>query len=269
MRINYILRDIAIWIEENKNINISVYLIARISGFSLWYLQRLFKARSGITLAKYIKLRKMTAAAVSLRISKKSIYNISKDLGYKTQSSFSTAFSRCFGVTPTAFREEEYWSFEKMIHRYDYVQKIKHLQFEVIMDYEYNLIAADKEIVNLSRLLSPEQESRIYINVPKEKKLFFKNMEIEQYYFLGGKERNKTIAMKFLSVQFCEPLGSLKKIQSLMYAGLLPALSITRRVGCDSINIKKNSAGEIIILNYIVPIKNLKPLDISYRRYES
>lgn len=209
----------------------------------------------------------MSAAAIALRLSKKNIQELSRDLGYQSQASFSTTFSRCYGISPQKFRDETYWSFEKMIHRYDYIPLIKKIKFKIKFDHEYIPIAKDMNILKLSEILDFQQEYRIKINVAKKNNTFTTNENIEQSFFLCGKERKRNKPLKFLSVQVNEPLYRLKDIQSLLYAGLLPALSITRRPGCDIIIIDKDKLDNVMISSYMIPIKNLKSLNVNYTDY--
>lgn len=50
--------------------------VANKAGYTKWYFQRLFKKVTGVTLASYIRARRLTKAAVELRLTKKTILEI-------------------------------------------------------------------------------------------------------------------------------------------------------------------------------------------------
>lgn len=90
---------------DNKN-NISVSDVEKISGYSKRYIQRIFKNITGMNISTYIKKRKLTQAAILLKLTKKKINHISMDLNFSTQQTFTRAFLREFKVTPLMYRHE-------------------------------------------------------------------------------------------------------------------------------------------------------------------
>lgn len=94
------IKDIVTWIEEDLTRAMPVIKISEKSGYSPWYLQRLFKKVTGYTLVGYIRARRMTVAAELLRSSTLSISEIYLHVGFDDHSSFCRNFMRHFGVTP-------------------------------------------------------------------------------------------------------------------------------------------------------------------------
>ena len=84
--------------------NISVDEVAAISGYSKRYMQKIFLEVIGMRISKYIKKRKLTQAAILIKLTKKSIYHIAMDLNYSTQQSFTRAFFQEFKVSPLQYR---------------------------------------------------------------------------------------------------------------------------------------------------------------------
>ncbi|EGF7348402.1 helix-turn-helix domain-containing protein [Escherichia coli] len=84
--------------------NISVDEVATISGYSKRYMQKIFQEVVGMKISKYIKKRKLTQAAILIKLTKKSIYHIAMDLNYSTQQSFTRAFCQEFKVSPLQYR---------------------------------------------------------------------------------------------------------------------------------------------------------------------
>ncbi len=63
-----------------------------------------FAVMTGYSVSEYIRGRRLYLAALALRDTEKSIFDIALDAGYDTPESFSKAFSRFHGGTPSAVR---------------------------------------------------------------------------------------------------------------------------------------------------------------------
>jgi AraC-like DNA-binding protein len=63
-----------------------------------------FKEEFGSTPSQYLEEQRLEQAYISLRDTDDLIYQIAADVGYTSQSSFSTAFKRKYGVTPKEAR---------------------------------------------------------------------------------------------------------------------------------------------------------------------
>lgn len=70
------------------------------------YLSKIFKKTEGVSLKRYILQERITRAENLLRYSEYSIIEISKYLGFSTQSHFTQVFKKYCGMTPQAFRNQ-------------------------------------------------------------------------------------------------------------------------------------------------------------------
>lgn len=102
---------------SNKN-NISVSDVEKMSGYSKRYIQRIFKNITGVNISTYIKKRRLTQAAILLKLTKKKINHISMDLNFSTQQTFTRAFLREFKVTPLAYRNETGFDCSRLFFSY-------------------------------------------------------------------------------------------------------------------------------------------------------
>lgn len=68
------------------------------------YISNLFKNQTGNTLSEYYRNRRMDIAKSLICEGKKTIGEISEQLGYSTPFAFSAAFKKHFGVFPKAFK---------------------------------------------------------------------------------------------------------------------------------------------------------------------
>lgn len=89
--------------------------VAQAAGFSHSHFRTIFKSLVGMSLAKYINLRKLNHAAFEIMHSKKSILDIALNYAYNSHDAFSRAFKREFGETPTEFRKNKRFVGGKLI----------------------------------------------------------------------------------------------------------------------------------------------------------
>ncbi|WP_194286532.1 helix-turn-helix domain-containing protein [Rahnella sp. RcJ3] len=100
-----VLNELLVWIESNLRTSLKLDDIARKSGYSKWHLQRIFKDRTRVTLAEYCRLRRLSQAALQLRLTHKTILEIALNYDFDSQQSFTRIFGQRFGLTPSAYRK--------------------------------------------------------------------------------------------------------------------------------------------------------------------
>ncbi|ELT6908076.1 helix-turn-helix transcriptional regulator [Salmonella enterica] len=93
----------------DEKLRVTVSDVARFSGYSIRHVQKMFKEITGLKISDYIKKRRLTQAALLIKLTKKSIDNISSELNFSTQQSFTRAFKREFNITPIKFRQQKYF----------------------------------------------------------------------------------------------------------------------------------------------------------------
>lgn len=76
------------------------------TGFSYAHLRDFFKRHTGIALGQYIRQRQLCASAFELLHTDKSIMELALAYGFSNHESFTRAFTRQMGKTPSAFRAE-------------------------------------------------------------------------------------------------------------------------------------------------------------------
>ncbi|TLI90769.1 helix-turn-helix domain-containing protein [Escherichia sp. E4736] len=104
------------YIEDNLEVmSIDINTLIDYSGYSRRYLQILFKNNIGMPVGKYIQLRRITRAAVLLRLTNLNIAHISGKLHYDSQQTFTREFKKNSGYTPLQYRKYKLWSFKNML----------------------------------------------------------------------------------------------------------------------------------------------------------
>ena len=78
--------------------------VARALGYSEDYLSRLLHDQVSCSFRRYIHYLRMQRAKQELLSGSRSIREIAEDCGYSNPKFFSTAFLKCEGVTPSAYR---------------------------------------------------------------------------------------------------------------------------------------------------------------------
>lgn len=94
------------YIEEHLTDNICYEEIAKQSFSSSFHFQRVFSIFCGYTLGEYIRNRRLTMAGKELLNEDKKIIDIALKWGYENPDSFSRAFAKFHGITPSEARKK-------------------------------------------------------------------------------------------------------------------------------------------------------------------
>jgi len=92
------------YIETHLADEINAAQVAKAACSSEYHFQRMFSFITTVSLAEYIRRRRLTLAAFELQSTDKKVIDIAIKYGYDSQSSFTRAFQLLHGVTPTTVR---------------------------------------------------------------------------------------------------------------------------------------------------------------------
>ena len=90
------------YIEDNLKSELSIAELADLAGYSLYHFERIFKRLVGISIARYIKRRRLLHAAFDIASGSK-IIDTAYRYGFDTNAGFYKAFVREFGEAPTEY----------------------------------------------------------------------------------------------------------------------------------------------------------------------
>jgi AraC family transcriptional regulator len=93
------------YIDEHLEENISAQDVADRVNISPFFLQRGFSLMTGYGIGEYIRNRRLYQAAVDLKETEWKVIDIALKYCYETPESFTKAFSRFHGVTPSQVRD--------------------------------------------------------------------------------------------------------------------------------------------------------------------
>jgi AraC family transcriptional regulator len=102
------LRYVTEYIESHLSEDLSLTQLADIAQISPFYLSRTFKQAMGITLHQYIIGRRIERAKLLLSEEHWSILDICYQLGFQSQSHFTTLFRKYVAMTPHQYRIHTY-----------------------------------------------------------------------------------------------------------------------------------------------------------------
>ena len=94
------------FIEQHYMETLTLARVADAFGFSEGHFSRLFSAQVGIPCSQYLANVRIRHAKELLLNTKKSISEIALDTGFSSADYFSSCFSKCEGITPSAFRRK-------------------------------------------------------------------------------------------------------------------------------------------------------------------
>lgn len=92
------------YIKEHLKEEITLADLARTAMISPWYSHRLFTEQTGISPANYVRKLRLTEAAKRLRSEPTQITELAFEYGFGSVDGFTRAFTREFGMTPSAYR---------------------------------------------------------------------------------------------------------------------------------------------------------------------
>ena len=93
------------FIEKNLTEELDIEDIAAKAALSPFYYQRIFGALCGVTVGEYIRVRRMTLAAQELNGKDVKVIDAAVKYGYDSPDSFSKAFQKFHGITPSQAKE--------------------------------------------------------------------------------------------------------------------------------------------------------------------
>lgn len=93
------------YMEENLMDQMALEDVASVTSYSSYHFQRIFNYITGIPLSEYIRRRKLSLAVFDLQNGEK-VIDVAIKYGYNSADSFTRAFTKQHGVTPSQMKKE-------------------------------------------------------------------------------------------------------------------------------------------------------------------
>ncbi len=124
------------YIEANLCEEITQDDCARAACCSLSGLQKMFRYVFHMSIGDYVTRRRLSKAALDLQKGELSVLEIAMQYGYGSAEAFTRAFTRLWGMTPTAYRKE--WHFSGICPKLDFPQTTEY-EGEIIMTNKFDI----------------------------------------------------------------------------------------------------------------------------------
>lgn len=166
MNVYKCLNEITEYIEEHVEEKIDYNKLAKIIGTNSYTMQRIFALLTNVTLADYIRKRRLSLAAYDLYSKQADIVDIAIKYGYENPTSFSRAFRNFHGLKPSEVKKGNlhFSNFSRII--FDEKEQV-----EVNMHYEIKELP---EFVLYGKGIKTDE-----IKVKKDAPAFFRKMKKE------------------------------------------------------------------------------------------
>ena len=108
MNIYKCLNDITEYIDNHLEDKIDYDILAKMMGVNTYTLHRIFSLITGISLADYIRKRRLSMAGFDLYQTKSKIIDIAIKYKYENATSFSRAFEKFHEIKPSQVKRNGY-----------------------------------------------------------------------------------------------------------------------------------------------------------------
>ncbi|QGM45005.1 AraC family transcriptional regulator [Methylocystis heyeri] len=159
-------------IERCLGEELSVERLSREANFSKFHFHRQFSAYVGVSVSRYVQILRLRRASRRLVFEPDAkIIDIAFEAGFETPESFSRAFKREYGQTPSQFRSAPAWKPWRETYQFPISERRRNMDVRIV-DFAQTRVAAlqhrgPPELVNDS--------ARIFIEWRKESGLSPKN----------------------------------------------------------------------------------------------
>ena len=96
--------------DEACKSDMTIEDVASNVGFSTNYFNSIFAAHTGFNVMEYVRFIRLKNAAILLRKTDRDVLDIALECGYQAHESFTRAFKKQYGMTPSEYRERKGWN---------------------------------------------------------------------------------------------------------------------------------------------------------------
>ena len=102
----HLMNEMIDYIEDHLTEEISYQKLSKIVGMNEFLMQRVFSLVTGISISEYIRKRRLSRALEEIQNTKETILDIAIKYQYSSAISFTRAFKKEFGSTPSEYRKK-------------------------------------------------------------------------------------------------------------------------------------------------------------------
>ncbi len=269
-----VIDDVILFIEKNLQFPLRVDVIADKTGYSKWYLQRIFKKRCNISLSRYIAGRKIFKCAMLIKYTDMKLISIANLYQFDSQQTFSRVFKKHTGMSPMAYKKCEGLNMSHLqpTLRFDRDKILSHSilfmeipQGDLIQRKYYSCDVKDIDSSlahfkylhdSLALITAQERKGNAYLHIHAPK------IRQSGYYMCVDAHINPPYnrdnqSHKFLCFQFSGEVKDLCVFSNLIYNYLFFKYNYSRKDLPDILeicNVSRKGASIYIDGNYLIPI---------------
>ncbi|MDR0326486.1 MAG: AraC family transcriptional regulator [Oscillospiraceae bacterium] len=94
------------YVEEHITDDLALADVSKVTSYSEYHFGRLFYYIADMPLSEYIRKRKLSLAAIELQSGREKVIDLAIKYGYDSADSFTRAFTRQHGITPSGARKQ-------------------------------------------------------------------------------------------------------------------------------------------------------------------
>lgn len=102
-----VICSVIIYVENRLKTDIQYTELEKETGFSIAHIRDIFVKKTEKSLSRYILERKISNAAFEISHTNESLLTIAEKYGFKNPDTFTRAFKRIVGITPSEFRKKK------------------------------------------------------------------------------------------------------------------------------------------------------------------
>lgn len=242
------------WLEDNIYCNPAIDDLAQYMGYSRRFVYEVFYQYGRLPIGQYIRLRRLTIAAVSLRLTRQPIAAIAWQLSYDSPQTFSREFKKRFSLSPREYRCAAHWVTAKLLKKFSPdderlpLARICSLPERVYYGYpmKYELRLSDMVLQSTAKTAIRQKVDRFFttgegsLSILSDYAAARQNeLNVEINAFVGCHETRKpssTLTARsglYVGVDFYGSWSRYARLSSDLYLDLLPTLGVSRRDGYD------------------------------------
>lgn len=242
------------WLEDNIYCNPAIDDLAQYMGYSRRFVYEVFYQYGRIPIGQYIRLRRLTIAAVSLRLTRQPIAAIAWQLSYDSPQNFSREFKKRFSLSPREYRCAAHWDTAKLLKKFPTddeslpLARICSLPERVYYGYpmKYELRLSDMVLQSTGKTAIRQKVDRFFaagggsLSILSDYAAASQNeLNVEVNAFVGCHEARKpssaltTRSGLYVGVEFYGSWSRYARLSSDLYLEQLPTLGVSRRDGHD------------------------------------
>lgn len=242
------------WLEDNIYCNPAIDDLAQYMGYSRRFVYEVFYQYGRLPIGQYIRLRRLTIAAVSLRLTRQPIAAIAWQLSYDSPQTFSREFKKRFSLSPREYRCAAHWDTAKLLKKFPTddeslpLARICSLPERIYYGYtmKYELRLSDMVLQSTGKTAIRQKVDRFFaagggsLSILSDYAAASQNeLNVEVNAFVGCHEARKpssaltTRSGLYVGVEFYGSWSRYARLSSDLYLERLPTLGVSRRDGHD------------------------------------